>query len=62
VIGTAPEGKLEEASDLLPGDKLLDLDTETEVVRVKKAKLSHELLNYLRSVLMPNFQGHPEYS
>lgn len=65
VVGTAPEGKIENPSDLLPTQKLLEdtehLSTTTELLVVKSFKLSSDLMNYLRSVLMNNFEGELEH-
>jgi hypothetical protein len=50
---------------LLPTEKILadkeHLSTTTELLQVKPFKLSPDLLNYLRSVLMNNFEGDEDH-
>lgn len=59
VVGTAPEGKVENPAELLPTAKMLsepeNLDKTTELLKIKPHKVSTDLLNYLRSVLLNNF-------
>jgi hypothetical protein len=65
VVGTAPQGKIEDPNDLLPSETILadqeHLGTTTELLQVKPFKLSPDLLNYLRSVLMNNFEGDEDH-
>lgn len=64
-MGTAPEGNIENPEDLLPTEKLLldleNLGTTTELLTLKPMKLSSDLMNYLRSVLMNNFDQDEDF-
>ena len=55
VLGTAPEGEIEDVSELLPTDKIIEdwehIDTTTEKIVLKSHRLCTYLLDYLRSVL-----------
>ena len=61
MIGTNPKDKVTDPSVLLPDQKTLDdvenIDTTTELLRVKSYRISEGLLAYLRSVLLNNYEG-----
>ena len=76
VVGTSPDGKIESPADLFPSTKILEdtknLETTTEILRLRPNKISNgkckrklnilDLMNYLRSVLQPNFLDDEDHS
>lgn len=60
IIGTSPVEAVKSPADLLPTAKMLEdrenIDITTEVLTLRQQRLSFEMLNYLRSVLVPNYK------
>ena len=60
VLGTAPEGEIEDVSELLPTDKIIEdwehIDTTTEKITLKSHRLCTYLLDYLRSVMSSHYK------
>ena len=54
-MSTAPDGEIEEITELLPTEKVMEdlenIDITTEKMSLKPYRLCIELFNYLRSVL-----------
>ena len=60
ILSTKPEGKIEDISSLLPTKKEIDdpnFEEITEVQYLKPFRVNYELMNYLRSVLLNNYDG-----
>jgi len=55
VLGTSPDGDIEDITELLPDEKILEdvenIETQTEVMVIRSHRVPNELLEYLRSVM-----------
>lgn len=60
IIGTSPVDAIKAPQDLLPSTQLLadraNIDITTEVIVLYHQRVSSSLLNYLRSVMVPNYK------
>lgn len=60
ILSTKPEGKIEDVSTLLPTKKEIDdpnFEEITELQYLKPYRVNNEFMNYLRSVLLNNYEG-----
>ena len=60
VLSTAPDGEIEDVTELLPTDKVIEdwenIDTTTEKMIIKSHKLCTQLFDYLRSVMSNHYK------
>jgi hypothetical protein len=61
VIGTSPTEPLKSPTDILPSARVLEdrnnIDITTEIQTIHHDRVCYNLLNYLRSVMQPNYRA-----
>lgn len=67
VLGTTPDGEIEDVAELLPDEKVIEdwehIETTTETIALKSHRLCMPLLDYLRSVFTNQYKegGGPDF-